>query len=281
MVSDAHPLQEERTIVQLVMIDETGDSYYRMRWPGRELSLMAPEWRVISLDASAKERFELGEKADLLILFQSHDQDLLPLISRRRAAGKKTLVEYNDHFYDSPVTSPAHEFWSSPLNWDIYERIMNDSDGVIVTGPGLKQLFSEKTKKPIFEIKNQLPDPSLIPFEELWTDPAKELRLGWGGSMGHLPDLFSFLPVIRELISEIPHLKLYLMGNDAIPNYLDISPDRFHFVPWGSMESYFQFLESLHIGFAPLLDTPYNRCRSDIKAVEMSSRGVLPILPTA
>ena len=34
------------------------------------------------------------------------------------------------------------------------------------------------------------------------------------------------------------------------------------------------------MGFVPALKHPYNFCRSDIKPVEMSSRGVLPILPS-
>ena len=272
-------LKQERTILQLVHIDETGDSYYRMRWPGNELSKQVPNWRVISLDARAKERFEWALKADLLFLFQSHDYDLIPILHQRRALGRKTIVEYNDNFYDPPVTSPVFEAWSNPLIWDAYERIMNLGDALVVTGPGLKELFSKKTQKPIYELKNQLPDLKLIDFEMLWADTSREVVLGWGGSQGHLPDLFSFFPAIRTLMKEFPNLKLHMMGNAAIPNYLDLPSERFRFTEWGSMRQYFQFLEKVHLGFAPLRDTPYNRCRSDIKAVEMASRGALPILP--
>lgn len=272
-------LSEERTIVQLVLIDETGDSYYRMRWPGKTLSLQAPEWRIISLDAGAQERFEWAEKADLLILFQSRDLDLLPILERRRRAGKRTLVEYNDNFYDPPVAAPVFESWSNPLMWQSYEKIMNGGDALIVTGPGLKSLFSFKTSRAIHEIRNQLPDENLPDFESLWPDSSKEIRMGWGGSQGHMPDLFAYLPALRELVAEFPKLKLCFMGNDSIPHYLDMPQDRIQFTPWGSMRQYFQFLEKIHLGFAPLLDTAYNRCRSDIKAVEMASRGTLPLIP--
>jgi tetratricopeptide (TPR) repeat protein len=272
-------LGEERTVVQLVLIDETGDSYYRMRWPGKALSEQAPNWRVISLDATAQERFEWAERADLLILFQSHDLDLLPLIEKRRAAGKRTIAEYNDNFYDPPVSAPVFEAWSNPVLWQTYERLMTAADAVVVTGPGLKNLFSFKTSRAIHEIRNYLPDSTLPDFESMWPDISKEIRIGWGGSQGHMADLFAFLPVLRQLLAEFPKLKLSIMGNDSIPNYLDIPHDRFQFTPWGSMRQYYQFLEKIHFGFIPLLDTPYNRCRSDIKAVEMASRAVLPIVP--
>ena len=53
--------QEELTIVQLVLVNDTGDSFYRMRWPGAELTKQNPKLRVINLDAQAKERFELSD----------------------------------------------------------------------------------------------------------------------------------------------------------------------------------------------------------------------------
>ncbi len=277
-MSSKNHLAEEKTIVQIVHIDETGDSYYRMRWPGRDIVRWAPNWRVISLDSNAAERFEYCEKADLLFLFQSQDLDLIPVLQKRRAAGKKTIVEYNDNFYEPSVSSPVYEVWSSPILWAAYERFIKEADCLLVTGPGLYDLFSRQTQKPIYILKNHIPDEKLLPFESLWPE-TKKITLGWGGSMGHIPDLFAYLPVIRELIAEFPDLQLSVMGNEAIPNYLDISADRFHFTNWGSMRQYFQFLETLHIGFVPVLDTPYNHCRSDIKAVEMASRAALPVLP--
>src|SRR5262249_53439006 len=68
---------------------------------------------------------------------------------------------------------------------------------------------------------------------------------------------------------------------ESIPQVIGIPSDRIEFVNWGNMEQYFSFWQSVDIGVAPLLDTPYNRCRSDIKAVEMSACGVVPILSQA
>jgi len=41
------------------------------------------------------------------------------------------------------------------------------------------------------------------------------------------------------------------------------------------MDEYFKFLQTITIGLAPLIDTPYNRCRSDVKAIEYSAHGAL------
>ncbi len=271
-----------KTILQLVLINDTGDSFYRMRWPGEQLAKQSPNLRVVNLDARATERFSWGLAADLLVIYQSNDLDLLPLIEARKKLGKMTFVEYNDNFYAPPPSSPVFREWSSPLLWQSYELLMKEADGVIVTGPGLKTLLSTKTKAPVHILENHLPNP-LGSFAKLCHDfklgDESEIRIGWAGSLGHMADFLSVMPSISALLKRYPHAKLHLMGNETLPQLAGLPADRIRFTPWGGMQEYFEFWKPVHIGFAPLLDTPYNNCRSDIKAVEMAGAGVAPIIP--
>ena len=268
------------TVVQLAVMDPTGDSYYRMRWPAAELAAQAPEWRVINLDARAQERHTWALEADLTVLYQSSDPDLLPLIRKRKEAGKKTLVEYNDNFYEPPPASTVTKEWSSPLLWQSYERCIDAADGLIVTGPGLEELFSARFPgKAIHVLENHYPEP-LQPFDAL-ASAKKEHAIGWAGSLGHMADFLSVLPVLRELLREFPRATLHVMGNDSIPSFLRLPPERVVFTNWGSIFQYYDFWKPISIGIAPLLDTPYNRCRSDIKAVEMAALGVTPLVAKA
>ena len=266
------------TILQLGYLDDSGDSLHRIRWPGRQIARQAPHWRVINLSMEAEERYAWAERADLLILYQSHDLDLLPVIEKRRAQGLKTLAEYNGNFYDPPPTSNAAEAWRSPLIWQSYESIMKACDALIVTGPGLEALFSSKVTGEIFIIENHCPEEP-EPFEKVWMDPDGTFNLGWAGSSGHMADVLSILPILRRLMGEFPHLRLHLMGNAFFHDYPGLDNGRVEFRPWGSMDDYFDFLSPLHLGLVPMIDNEYNRCRSDIKAIEMGSRGVLPLLP--
>lgn len=268
---------EIKTVLQLVLTDETGDSYHRMRWPAKHLCQQEYSLRIINLDARARERFEWAEQADLLVLYQSMDYCLLPVIERRKKRGLKTLVEYNDNFYAPPACSPAAKAWADPTILHAYEKMMECADGIIVTGPGLEELFRSRTDKPIFILENHLPS-ELPDFEDVWRDPKDNLRIGWAGSLGHMADLLALLPILERFIAGKPNLSLWIMGNEAIPSFLTLPKERYTFKAWGSMEEYFSFWKEVHIGVAPLLNTPYNRCRSDIKAVEMSSAATLPIL---
>lgn len=273
-------MEKNFTIVQIVLMNDTGDSYHRMRWPAAQLASQDPELRIINLDASAKERFSWGLEADLLVVFQSHDVDLLPVLLRRKAAGKKTLVEYNDNFYAPQPWSPVAKEWNTPQLRRIYESFMVLSDGIIVTGPGLQELFSSRFRNEVLTLENHLPYAPAA-FETLWPDPSKELIIGWAGSLGHIADFLSLMPTLRKFVLSHPQSKLHLMGNETLPNLTQLPAERVLFQPWGGMNDYFSFIKRFHLGLAPLLDTPYNRCRSDIKALEYASCGVLPLLSRA
>lgn len=264
------------TVVQIVHIDETGDSYYRMRWPARDLAAQCPSWRVINLDARASERHEWGREADLLIVYQSHDVSLLPIMAQRRARGLHTLVEYNDNFYAPPAASPVAKEWSSPLVRQMYEIFMRESDGVIVTGPGLRDLLAAHVSRPLHILENHLPAKPPIFRAKRAGEIAKSV--GWAGSLGHMEDLLAVAPMLQQLVRETPGLNIHLMGNETIPGLMGIPAERLRFRPWGTMDQYFAFWDEVEIGLAPQLASAYNSCRSDIKAVEMSSRGVLPLL---
>lgn len=274
-------MKAQRTIVQLALVDETGDSYYRMRWPAAQLAQFEPSWRIINVAANAKERFEWAEKADLLIIYQSADLELLPLIEARRLRGRKTLVEYNDNFYSPQPWSPVVNDWSSPLLWQSYEALLTAADALLVTGPGLRALFAEKFPEVKIHILENLFPHDPPPFSEVFAPVQAGPVLGWGGSLGHMADLLAVVPSLQELIAETPGLQIHLMGNKAIPELCHFPADRFHFTAWGSVHEYYRFWKPVHIGIAPLLDSDYNRCRSDIKAVEMAALGVLPLLPDA
>ncbi len=274
------------SVLQLVYLDDTGDSYYRMRWPGDQLAKQTG-WSIVNLDARSQERLALAEDVDLLVLYQSRDIDLLPILHRRRSRGLKTLVEYNDNFYAPAAWSPVVKEWSSPIVWQAYEEFMRIADGVIVTGPGLRAALTERVPDQKFTtLRNHLPTPP-DPLRSQLQRKTKDVSVGWGGSFGHLADFLSALPALWRILKLYPASELHLMGNEALLDLTCITPDpgrlksQLRFTPWGSMQQYYSFLAPVQLGVVPLLESDYNRCRSDIKAVEMAGLGVLPILPDA
>jgi hypothetical protein len=268
-----------RVVVQITSVDQTGDSLHRMIWPAEQLARQESEWLVLNVDAGAMERLDLAERADLLILFQPHDLDLFKVIHRRRRQGLKTLIECADNFYHPPPSSPAYSVWRSPLTHGVYEEFFRLADGIMVTSEALGEMC-RRFERPVHVLKNHLPfDPGQL--DRVLKGKPAGVNICWAGSIGHAADLISILPIVEEFVRERDDAMFSLMGNTALPGLLQIESERVHFTPWGDMERYFGFLRTAHIGIVPLLNTPYNRCRSDVKAVEMVGAGVFPLLPKA
>lgn len=270
-----------KTIVQIARNTELGECYFRTRWPAAELARREPNWRIINLDVHAKERFEWAETADLLVLFQCGDLELLPVIQDRKRRGKKTIVEFGENFYESTNWTPGADAGSSPLAWSAYEQFLADADAIMVTSAALRELFSKQVNPDkIHVLENQFPH-DLPAFEGLPTRSLDPIKIGWGGSVAHMADFLSVASLLQEVLEQTPNVQLHVMGNKAIPELTSFPKGRFSFTPWSTLADYSAFLRTLSIGVIPLLDTPYNRCRSDIKALEMSAQGVLPLCPDA
>lgn len=270
-------MPQPRTVLQIVTMNNEGDSAYRMCWPAQHLAQQRKDWRIINLDTEAAERYEWGLKADLLVLYQQSDPDMLRLVRERRKRGLQTLAEYNDNFYAPPAASPAASAWRSPMLWRAYERLMQAADGLIVTGPGLAELLRPQAEN-ITIVPNYLPT-APPEFKQRPDSEGGAVRFGWAGSIGHVADILSLKRIIEQVLIDFPDSTFCLMGNTSLPGELGLPQARVNFTPWGDMDAYYRFLDDLDVGLAPLLDTDYNRCRSDVKALELAGRSVTPILP--
>jgi tetratricopeptide (TPR) repeat protein len=68
------------------------------------------------------------------------------------------------------------------------------------------------------------------------------------------------------------------MTDAVVRPELDLLPaGRVTFTPWGSLASYYRFLEGIDIGIAPLAPTAYNRCLGDTRFMEYAAHGVLAV----
>jgi tetratricopeptide (TPR) repeat protein len=83
--------------------------------------------------------------------------------------------------------------------------------------------------------------------------------------------------VLEKWLAAHPQVHLAVMTSEFAKPFIQLSPHRYHFTPFGSLADYLRFLRGLDIGLAPLLPTGYNRCRSDVKFLEYASQGVAGI----
>ena len=249
-----------------------GDHVYRTRQPCRALGEL-PGIAVQSGSLLSPALHPGLLSADVLVLCDVVDPDLVAVIEARRRAGRLTVFEINDHFLAVKAGNPTAYLGKDPLLRSLSSQLASRAHAIQFNVSELAREFAH------------LGATKAVLVNQLWDVPAKaaapapgaqeRLWLGWGGSQGHAEDIQWVAPALRAALQRHPRLGLSLMGAAAnTPALADLPPERFRLRKAGSLESYYEFLGQLDLGFCPLLPSDFNRCRSDVKFLELASRGV-------
>jgi glycosyltransferase involved in cell wall biosynthesis/tetratricopeptide (TPR) repeat protein len=252
-----------------------GDQVYRARQPSADLAAVPGIFTVCATWLSPWAH-ALAEAADVLVLCQSVDLDFLPLLRRRRLAGRLTVVEFNDNFLAPQAHNPVGAFYRNPINHSLARQLGALADRLQFSTPGLQDLFAGLNVHSDV-LANALVDPTPVPRRHKRSASLRHgtRHLGWAGSAGHLEDIRWVLPCVQQVLAQRPDVSLHIMAPETLRTLFDwVPPGRLHFRSSGPFQDYVQFLRGLDVGLAPLLPTAFNRCRSDVKYVEYSMAGV-------
>lgn len=105
--------------------------------------------------------------------------------------------------------------------------------------------------------------------------PGQPLRLFFG-ALNREADWAPWMATLNTVLMEAPEQwQVEVVHDRAFFDALEL-PAR-QFTPTCSYPSYRQRLSDCDIAFLPLADTPFNRCKSDLKAVEAGGHGLAPL----
>lgn len=257
-------------IVQLCAFGHDGDALYRVHEPAQALARL-PGVTFVDAHLSGRHGFALAQRADVLILHFANDWGLADLVRLRRAAGRPTVFEANDDFFDLQPWNPIARVWADPSVPALYRHLLRAADGVQTSTGHLASRWRAMGAREVAVFDNHLAEPP-PPITPARTGP---LTIGWAGSPGHLGDLYWVAPTLTRWLVQHLDVRLAIMTAESARGFFALPAERYRFVPFGPRADYLSFLESLDIGLAPLLPTPYNRGRSDVKHLEYASRGVV------
>ena len=258
-------------IVQVGDFGTDGDAHYRIHAPARFMGLMDG---VVCVDVHFHHHLlpMLVQKADVLVLQFFLDWDLIPLLGMRKQLGKVTIFEANDFFFDLQPWNPIAKSWQDREIQELYTQLLRLADGVQTSTAYLAEKWRSMGAGRVEFFPNQLVH--LQPLPEIAERP---FTVGWAGSPGHLADIYHVAPYLQNWLNAHPDAHLAIMTHELAREFFHLDPSRFHFKPFGSIESYLDFLGAIDVGIAPLLPTQYNKGRSDVKFLEYASCGVAGI----
>lgn len=232
-----------------------------------------PLVKVTELSINAPEAFDLSLHCDLLVVIQCDIHWLWNVIQHRKKASRATLYEINDDIASLGDWLPSTHPLKSPLSRQHLLNLAHCCDAVLFSSQELAKYYQ------VLHPVRLVTDPWV---EHSHTAPSKKegFVIGWGGSTTHLDDLLWIAPALRKFLESHPDTRFSIMGcNNTLSEFLNVLPSaQVVHTPFGDETEYFNFLQSLHVGIAPLKDTRFNRCRSDGKFVQYSINGCASLL---
>lgn len=236
--------------------------YWRFEHPFKYLRRLGHE-AIIAPNGITE---EIAQWADVYVLHGCIDLEGLALLyAYQQEHGKKIVIEQDDYLYvdeDNPHKQ-MHELKNAP---EIIIRMMEVADMVTTTNMFLANLL-HKYNDNVRVLPNYL---DLETWEHIpLKNDSGTIRIGWAGSITHLKDLEMIVEPLNKILDEFD-CQLILMGE---PRAADLfKGKRVEVIPGQDFVSYQNRLGSLRldIGIAPLRDSLFAHCKSNIKFLEYS-----------
>lgn len=153
-------------------------------------------------------------------------------------------------------------------------RLLALADDVVACSAALAARFADRHSRLQVMTPPLISPLPLLDHLNASPSPQHPWRIGFHGTRAHLADLEQIAPALECLQRERENTQLELMLGMHTPPRLAELP-RVHCpapLPWAKFRQY-QVQQRVHIGLAPLLDTPFNRGKSFIKFLDITVMG--------
>jgi len=230
-----------------------------------------------------------GQPTDVIIVDRLWRPDVtldlaVQLVAHARRNGARVLYSLDDNLMD--LTSEVVP-WFEPRHRAVCEYFLRAADGVIVSTPPLQARVAEYNAK-VALVPNLLDERLLPPNWRRWLQrlrPRTRFVIGYMGTFSHDVDLLMMLPALRavcerhrgwitvQLIGAVARSETREMLRDLPLKVIPLTAER------AAYPNFMRWFTRLRwdIALAPLIDSPFTRCKSDIKFLDYGALGVAGI----
>lgn len=263
--------------------DMGGCGFYRVIQPVRHLNDACKD--TISAAQTDFLRYSMCAYFDVIVAPRVVDPHSIAVLRELKAAGKIIVYESDDLLRDSPKWNPVHD----ELNRGAALRdfIIEESDAMIVATEELEQYMG---KPGVTHVCHNGITPALWPMEVKELKQAMPVKILWGGSATHEQDLEVIVPAMTRLIKRFGnrvqfHFVHYMPKAISMAELVDgraqlaVKREWREHVTLHSGCGVLKWPEHLaklrcDIALAPLIDHPFNRCKSELKVLEAWALGI-------
>lgn len=201
-------------------------------------------------------------------------------IAKKR--GQILVYELDDLLFGIPKHNPSYQHYMAKDRLKTLRNQLEQADVIVTSTRPLadevRKFMGMKPDDPKVRIcHNHL-------HRAVFDEPVRELKpfpsegkviIGWQGSKTHDADFDSIFKALHRIIEERPEVQLRFLG--SVPECIkQIPSDRFTWTKGVQFNQYPALLKfaNFDIGLAPVVDSRFNRCKSNIKWLEYSAMKV-------
>ena len=248
--------------------EQTSCGYYRAVLP---VLHMANPLRERGIEVVATNKLDESDLYDCYVFGRVPAPAEYIFARRLRERGVKIVWDLDDDFFTIPDWSPVKElFGPVPLNY--LDSAIEMADAITVSTGRLREATTERWPgMPVHVLENLVDIRTYINVKS----NSDLTRILWTGSKTHAGDIDP-LYAVADFVGKTPGYLLIVYGElpDRLVNRKNVIQ-----VPWGAKRNYESIISLIapDVALLPLIDCPFNRCKSAIKFYECATAGAMCI----
>ena len=199
------------------------------------------------------------------------------ILKKAKKHNIKIIYETDDDFLDINPANPAYNYIMG--NLDNIKKLVSSSDQVVVSTSELKKRFDKLEIDNIEIIKNYYVN-DYLPLRPFTFRGNKFIKIGYFGTLTHENDLELIHNVIlrlKDIFSKKGVQVQFEIAGASIDENSDwYSIKKIPYYPM-SMHTFYDWLgknSDWDIGIIPLVNTEFNKCKSELKYIEFAALGI-------
>lgn len=256
---------------------------YRARHPALALRALGHDTAVVTVGKEPVSVCNEELIGDILIIQRGTFSGVFDLVDTIPEAVRPRLVyEVDDNPWEWHYWDPIHVELGFEYG-KLVRQVMSRCEAVTCSTRTLAaRIRQEFPDKPIWVVPNaidyQLRD--WIKTEDRTEhDLVGKVVLGWTGSVHHQMDGTAMLEALPRVFDQHPDAVLLMQCDRSVyyawtARLLDRYRDRLRWVPPLPFDVHPMIYSLFDINLAPLANTPFNRCKSDLRLIEGGAHGV-------
>lgn len=201
-----------------------------------------------------------------------HSQNTLKLYKNFKGNGKKVAIDVDDRLDCVHKSNPASAmFFNNSPHLKNFLSCLSIADGVTCSTPEIRDAYKFRTKNQnIVAINNSIDfsDPIYSqPKGRETLDPDIKYIM-WSGSSSHMDSLHVAKSAVEQVVNTYDNVKLIIGGNIEFYDIFKVDESKKIHIPGVTADKYTMMPSHGDIFITPLVLSPFNEGKSELKVLE-------------